>query len=138
MSIKLGKFNALQLIHFTDLTLIDISECRSVVSQDYVECIQFCTKLKHFNISECSQFHEYQMVRMLCGLQALSVVDITGTQKLQYISTYRIVTSLPGLSLICLDPKNPRQEANSWKWLITDVKHRVQFGKCVMKYFPEY
>ena len=133
---KLGMFHPCQLVYFSQLTLIDISGCTTVVPQDFIECIQICQRLINLNMSGCYQFHEYQMVRMLCELKTLQIVDITGTKKLLYVSAYRIVTSLLSLKHLSLDPKFPTEEGFNWRWLITDVKNRLRFGEDVMAYFP--
>ena len=132
MSLKLGKFNAFQLVYFTNLQVIDISGMNFVIAQDFVDCVQACELLKEIYVSRCRQFHEFQIVRMLCALIKLEKVDVTSTSLMQYVNVFVVVTSLRRLRLMKCDPKYPQYQCKKWKWLISNFQ-RAEFGKSIMK-----
>ena len=74
------------------------------------------------------------MVKMLCGLKLLEIVDGAETKEMQYINAYIIITTLKKLRVIVLEPKLESSETRSWKWLVRNFNH-ITFGNSVMKMF---
>ena len=132
MSVKLGQFQPLQLVYFTNLQMIDISGMNFISSQDFTECVQACSQLKDINLSGCTQFHEFQLVRMFCPLLHLEKVDVTSSALMQYVNAFIIVTTLKKLKTFKCDPKYPMYEWNKWKWLIMNF-NQLKFGASFRK-----
>ena len=132
MSEKLGKFNPFQLVYFGNLTFIDISTMTFINPQHFIESVMACNKLKELHFRKCIQFHECQIVKMLCGLKFLEIVDGTETREMQYINAYIIITTLKKLRVIVLEPKLKSSETRSSKWLVRNFNHII-FGNSVMK-----
>ena len=90
---KLGKCNPFQLVYFGNLTFIDISTMTFINAQHFIESVMACNKLEELHFRQCIQFHECQMVKMLCGLKLLEIVDGAETKEMQYINAYIIITT---------------------------------------------
>lgn len=131
MSEKLGKFDQLQLVYFSNLTFIDISGMTFINPQDFMESVMACNNLKELHFKECIQFHECQIVKMLCGLKFLEIVDGTRSREMQYINAYMIITSLKKLQVINLEPKVPNPEIKNWRWLVRNFQG-ITFGHSIM------
>ena len=137
MSEKLGKFDAFQLVYFANITLLEISGMTYINAQHFLETVIGCVNLKEIRLSGCVQFHEMQIVKILCSLHKLEIVDATATKQLQYVSVYNIVTTLKNLRNISVEPKWPesKKSRGEWEWLVRNFR-RIVFGHSIMRIFP--
>ena len=134
---KIGPFKPEHLIYFPQITEIDISGCSQITPDIFVDCIASCMHLIKFNLRGCTQFTEKMLQKMLTQLNFLKYVDCTFCEHVTFATAYNIVSALPHLLIINLEPRFPGPEINDWKRLIVTF-NKVQFGVSIISMFHNY
>ena len=135
MSEKLGCFNPSQLVYFPHLTLIDISGSTFVDAKQFVDTCVYCPNIQELSIQGCVQFHEDQIMTMMCALKELQIIDCSVINEITHVTAEVIIVALRLLCLFNFDPKYSKEQIFVWKKLVQKY-NKVKFGHNVMGMFP--
>ena len=132
---KIGEFSPSLLVYFDTITDLDIQGCREIDRKHFSESVIACTNLAKINIANCTQFTQYDLVKMLSNLKNITYINATNCQQLEYCNAYVILSSLPKLTAINFEPQFCADQLSSWRYLVT-IFFKVAFGHSVMQIFP--
>ena len=89
-----GGFNSYVMSVMKDLVDMDVSGCRKLNTDDFVESIVDAFKVEKLNISGCTQFTEQQIIDICTCLPNLVSVDATGCTGLQFANALTILCNI--------------------------------------------
>ena len=128
-------FNPFFLIYMNDISVIDISGCKSIHVVNFINSVVACKNLKVLNILRCTQFSELHMLQMLPKLKNLNYFTANNCQEISFLVAHYILGSLEKLTVVDCEPKHPVDEVKEWIKLHT-VFFSVKFGICFTRKIP--
>ena len=63
------------LVYFNHLVDVDISHCRGIRAEEFIDCIAACNKIEVLKLQGCSQFSQNQLVKIMTNLKKLEYVE---------------------------------------------------------------
>ena len=133
----IGSFSPILFIYLREIAEIDVSGCRSIDSDLFVDCIIFCENLKKIEMRSCWQFEENDFVKMLPKMRKLSYVDIAKCCKITSVSALYIAASMCQVLWLNFDPKDAKSNVSDWEILLRNFPE-IHFGHNVRVHMPFY
>ena len=134
---QIGPFTPCILVYFSDLQELDIGGCRSIDPSLFVDCIVVCTKLRKLVLTSCTQFSQYQIVKVVRNKCHLEYLEASNTSDINYANAYLILSHVPQAQFVNFDPHKIFNEIDDWTNLFR-IFHYVHFVVNIMRFFPFY
>ena len=132
LTVKFGMFRPGQLVYFQHVRHIDISGCRHIQTDLFVDCLNFVKELKYLNISKCPQFSEGQICKIALSHLQLNVLDAHDGPELLFKTAYVILANCREFKTFNVEVKYPEAERKDWQHLILTFR-QVLFGRAIQK-----
>ena len=118
-----------------ELQELDISGCRAIDANLFVDCIAACTNLRKLEMKACSQFTQYHMIKLVVNLKQLRFLEFSNTQDVSVCNAHAILANMQKLEKVNFDPKTSPHELQGFKQLMA-IFRNIHFGNNITRHFP--
>ena len=136
ISSVVGDFTSDMLPVFKDIKEVDISGCKEIDPDEFVQNILQVQKLQKIVLTGCSQFQEYHLVEFLPYMDCLQDVQIRGCDFMSSEIVVELLENMCSIVHFDFDPRHFNADIQCWQY-IEQKWDSVSFGIGFLKFFEE-
>ena len=118
---------AFTLLYFPNILELDMTGMIHINPQDFIECIGFVAKLQFVTLDGCTQFSQYNFMRIFDQLPECRWISLLKCQTLESTAAYCIMASCYKLKFIDFELSEIWSSARDWRRL-RSIFFQVRFG----------
>ena len=134
---RMGRFLSTIFVYFNHIKEIDISGCRFIDPDLFVDCSKFVNNLQKLEMMNCQQFQEFHFLTMGIHFQSLAYLDVASCSEISFNGAFGIINEMTGLLFFNFEPKNAKEDVLFWEKLLCTMRH-IHFGHNVSACMPFY